>query len=126
MILKIIENKDSFVSAFKESYQFLQSAINLLPELNKTEERNEILRHLHSVKGICSLYEISTITMAVHDVETEVSNALKNYPNAFPPDLKDKFSVSIKNLGNIFTNFCEEISPIVGEGILSESPRKRS
>lgn len=124
MILKIIENKDSFVNSLKEARQFLDQAFDLLHSLNEKEPRNDILRHLHSVKGICSLYEVSDITKYIHNLEVSINKAQETFEYAFPPDLKNDFVNKIKYTKEILLKFCEEMSPIVGDAILTNSPMK--
>ena len=124
MILKIIENKESFVSAFKEARDFLNQALKHLDDLNNIDSRNEVNRHLHSIKGICSLYEINEITSYIHNIEQQIAKAEESFEIAFPPDIKNEISKKIEKLSEIILSFAEEIAPVIGDAILTDSPTK--
>ena len=116
-ILKVIENKNSFISAFEEARNLFNKTSKLLGDFNDLETRNEVLRHIHSIKGICGLYDLGDIVKEVHDIEVKINEYQKEYLLDFPPEVTEIITNRISKLDGLFNNVISSLENILGNSL---------
>ena len=77
-ILKVIENKNSFISAFEEARNLFNKTSKLLGDFNDLETRNEVLRHIHSIKEFVDFTTLETSSKRCMILKLKLMNTKKN------------------------------------------------
>ena len=116
-ILKVIENKNSFISAFEEARSLFNKTTKLINNFNHLETRNEVLRHIHSIKGICGLYDLGDIVQEVHQIEVKINEYQKEFNLDFPPDVTEAITNRISKLDGLFNNVISSLENILGNSL---------
>ena len=83
---------------------FSTKTTKLLNDFNDLETRNEVLRHIHSIKGICGLYDLGDIVQEVHNIEVSINEYQREYNLEFPPEVTEEISNRISKMDGLFTN----------------------
>ena len=123
MVLKLIKNKEQFLIFVSDSKRLMDEIKGSIAKLMKGENKlNDLLRHLHSIKGGAGIFSIFEVQTLAHKYESE----LATYKDKSLIDLKDYLPTlenNIQNLQSKLNDFYQECSAFLGKAVIDGEMR---
>jgi two-component system chemotaxis sensor kinase CheA len=118
MVIKLVKNKNQFLSFVKDSRKMIDHLVHVTSEGNEDElDFNEILLLMHSIKGGAGVYSITKIFEMAHDYETGLEPYKERDPSEFLEYLPT-FHQQILNIKKTLENYFKDYRYFLGDAIV--------
>lgn len=123
MVLKLIQNKEQFLSFVSDSKRLLsEMELTTISLKNGENKLNDLLRHLHSIKGSAGIFSIHDVQEMAHNYETELS-IYRDKPVSELQGYLPTLEANILSLSTKLKDFYQECSAFLGKSVIDGEAR---
>lgn len=109
-ILKMFQQKRSFLSFYEESQNLMAELESLTAQSHTEWNKESLFRVLHTLKGGSASYSVRDVAAVTHELESGISRLIED-PSSFNPDRWNELTTQLKQQ---YEKFKHEVQELLG------------
>lgn len=118
-ILKMFQQKKSFLSFYEESQSLMQEFNHLTMGPEPKWDKDSIFRVLHTIKGGAASYSVRDLALVAHELENKITQ-LREDPENFK---RAKWNELTQNFSHAYEQFQSQTKELLGHALSSHVPK---